>query len=498
MHLTGECRVARFRQSIVSSLRGLLLALIVSGWVAGCLGQTIAKRGWAGSGITVDPWWKNAIFYHADPLVVEHPVHANDGGFRGIEGRLEYLQGLGVDAIVISPRQALEHPFDARDGSEDDLNSLLADASRRKIRVLIDLDPDGVQTAEAFAALARFWLTRGAAGFRLMHPAHSTGEQALSSAQRAERMRQLRRACAGFLGQRVLVWDMPNSAAGELEHGVAAHHAAYAESFVKKERGAVTQATPAEIALDDRLAVLTHLDAFSLRDALHAPAISSPLHAAYPMRETDQQDAARSYDRLGDGLHNVAIAKLLAATLLSSSGAPLLYSGQEVGMTDRAGVSASGAGARGGASVVEAQNADPNSLLNWYRKLSLLRHANATLHSGNMELLATAEPDTVAWIRRSSVPGHANAAVLVVLNLSANPVAVSLTSELQRLALPTGVERLHLLAASSTHAEPVSEHGMVSGIALPGYGVYIGELRPQPGLESVVLPVRAKHARSAH
>ena len=483
-----------------------------------------------------------------DPLAFTSPADAGDAkgktGFRSIAAHLDYLQELGVDAVLLSSRTAAtalpvsdlsgsgrllpglaeSRPFDPRYGSDEDLSVLLAEASRRKIRVLVDLDIDAPRSNEDLSALVRFWLSRGAAGFHLLHSAAFAGEP--NAAQHAERLHQLRRACASVLGQRVLVWETQTAeAAPETPYHNAVPRRAGTTSAARLA-GSRPQAasspgftggderTPqGEMFVDPRLAQLTHLDAASLRYALRravTPRNALQSGVRSPVNLTERQDAPRSFDRLGDGTHNVVTAKLLATTLLASSPATLLVFGQEVGMDGASSTMPWGkpgaldsapqakAGRTATAANVAAEEAEPDSLLNWYRKLILLHHSNAALRGGSTELLESPEPEIIAWVRRSTLPGHAGSAVLVVCNLSSHPVAASLTSELERLGLPVGLERLQTLATVGEHAEPTSDNGRLRGIALPAYGVYIGELRPQPGLESVVLPVKATRTHASH
>src|SRR6184192_3738982 len=50
--------------------------------------QTLARPGWAGSGMGAAPWWKHAAIYQADP----HGF----GGLHGLATHLDYVHSIGV------------------------------------------------------------------------------------------------------------------------------------------------------------------------------------------------------------------------------------------------------------------------------------------------------------------------------------------------------------------------------------------------------------------
>src|SRR5580693_6440388 len=87
--------------------RGCAVILWLAAWF-GCgvmSAQTLAHKGWAGSGITVEPWWQGAVLYQVDPVSFQDSKGDGFGDLQGIVHRLDYLQGLGVDAILLSPFQ---------------------------------------------------------------------------------------------------------------------------------------------------------------------------------------------------------------------------------------------------------------------------------------------------------------------------------------------------------------------------------------------------------
>src|SRR5581483_8767613 len=123
--------------------------------------QTLARPGWVGSGMTSQMWWQSAVIYRVQPQNFQDSDGNGVGDLRGLADRLDYLQSIGVDAVLIE-----SHTNDA--GFDD----LLSDASRRHIRILITLGADTTQPpgANQIIAEARAWLRRGAGGVYVSAP----------------------------------------------------------------------------------------------------------------------------------------------------------------------------------------------------------------------------------------------------------------------------------------------------------------------------------------
>ena len=96
------------------------------------------------------PWWKKGVIYQIYPRSFQDLSADGIGDLGGIKHRLDYLQELGVTAIWISPffRSPMkDFGYDVEDhrdvdpifGTLDDFDSLIEQAHRRNIRVLIDL-----------------------------------------------------------------------------------------------------------------------------------------------------------------------------------------------------------------------------------------------------------------------------------------------------------------------------------------------------------------------
>ena len=161
-------------------------------------------------------------------------------------------------------------------------------------------------------------------------------------------------------------------------------------------------------------------------------------------------DQTRTATELGGDLDR---AKLAATLLLTLPGLPFIYYGEEIGMTGnkpdprlRTPMHWSRGPAAGFSrglpweplqpdsltANVEAQDADPQSLLNRYRQLVHLRAANVALGTGALIPLTSSSDSVVAYLRQSG-----ERTVLVVANLARGPQrGVTLASA--PLRLPRG------------------------------------------------------------
>lgn len=97
-------------------------------------GQTLARPGWVGSGMTASVWWKHAVVYAVD-------LHTGDG-LKGVIARMDAMQSLGVDAVLLSGLQSgTDAGIDPAAGTMDDFDAVLREASNRSLRVLVELKP---------------------------------------------------------------------------------------------------------------------------------------------------------------------------------------------------------------------------------------------------------------------------------------------------------------------------------------------------------------------
>ena len=145
---------------VCGSLRKFFVAAVLVAATAGMTAtlaqaQVMARPGWAGSGVTVDPWWKHAVIYEIYPRSFQDSRTSADGDpgtgtLKGIASRLDYLQSLGVDAIWLTPiypSPQVDFGYDISDyeaidpayGTMDDFDNLVQQAGRHNIRVILDM-----------------------------------------------------------------------------------------------------------------------------------------------------------------------------------------------------------------------------------------------------------------------------------------------------------------------------------------------------------------------
>ncbi len=100
--------------------------------------------------MTAQPWWKTAVGYQVYPRSFCDSNGDGVGDLPGIASKLDYLAELGIGFIWLSPVYAspmADNGYDISDyraiapvfGTMDDFDSLLAQASARGIRIVMDL-----------------------------------------------------------------------------------------------------------------------------------------------------------------------------------------------------------------------------------------------------------------------------------------------------------------------------------------------------------------------
>ncbi|MEI9971240.1 MAG: alpha-glucosidase [Ignavibacteriota bacterium] len=238
-----------------------------------------------------------------------------------------------------------------------------------------------------------------------------------------------------------------------------------------------------------------------LRDA------ETGLNGHLPLLVFDNHDNRRSWNRFGDGQHDDAIARLIATLLLMPRGTPLLYYGQELGMSNNDPKSVSqvkdpigkigwpkeigrdgertpmqwdgtpNAGFSSSALTwlpvspdyksvnVAAETGNPASLLSYYRKLIHLRKHNAALRDGDLRIVDDQNKDVLSFVRTAN-----GTTVLVSMNFSASPRTVSFD------AAAIGVPGRSLTPLVQSTESATTADASLDRLVLPPFGAYVGEV----------------------
>ena len=247
---------------------------------------------------------------------------------------------------------------------------------------------------------------------------------------------------------------------------------------------------------------------FTTVNTLSAPDFRKQIAAVnsasgWPVFVISNHDIVRSYVRYGDGQHNDAMAKVLAGLYLTLRGTPIMYYGEEIGMTNNDPTRKEDVkdpiGRRGwpeekgrdgertpmqwntnvnaGFSTVkpwlpvppsykthnvETELKDPNSILSFYKQVLKLRHENRALLDGDYIPLNQDDPNVMSYLRK-----YKNEAVLVVLNMSSEPQKASFDLSVQ--GFPAAKAKT-LVTTMGTPVESLTQ------VSLEPFGVYIGEI----------------------
>lgn len=378
-----------------------------------------------------------------------------------------------------------------------------------------DLNWRNPDVKKAMFDVCRFWMSKGVMGFRLdaitslfedvalKDEPYLTGSNAGMDAFGEKKLRhiytdnlpevhdilrQLRQVTNEFPG-RVLIGEtyLPN--VGEL-----------AKMYGRNN-------DELQLPMDTQLGFTNH---FSVPDFRHKMEdAETKLNGNVPLFMFENHDNSRSLNRYGDGTHNAAIARLLATILLTPRDAALIYYGEEIGMVDhdptriedvQDPVGRTGwpkekgrdgertpmqwnAGVDAGFSTasktwlpvgsdyktinVAAEQKNPDSLLNYYKKLIQLRKENPQLRDGDFVPVDTTNDSVLCYLRKTKD----GKAVAVALNFTAS--AQTLNIDLNG----TGVSGKHGKTILASYANARDSNDL-SHISLPPYGAYVGEVEP--------------------
>ena len=106
-------------------------------------------------------WWKEVVVYQIYPRSFKDSNGDGIGDLNGIASELDYIKGLGVDVLWLSPHYDspnVDNGYDIRDyrkimtefGTMTDFDTMLAGIKKRHMRLIIDLVVNGDDAGDLF------------------------------------------------------------------------------------------------------------------------------------------------------------------------------------------------------------------------------------------------------------------------------------------------------------------------------------------------------------
>ena len=331
-----------------------------------------------------------------------------------------------------------------------------------------DLNWRNPAVEKAMFDTVRFWLDRGVVGFRLdavptlfedpqlrdepyTGKTDAYGDRAVSDVYTNNLpevhvvMRKLRALIDSYPGDRVLIGETYLPSIQDLDkwYGGAKHD-------------------ELQLPMDMQVGFINKMDASLFRERIEQA--EKDLNGNQPLFVFDNHDNPRSWNRYGDGVHDAAIARVIASILFTTRATAMMYYGQEIGMVtstptrkedvrDPIGIrgwpeekgrdgertpmqwdTSKNAGfstadhtwlpvASNYKTVnVKVEEGEPDSLLNWYKKLMEMRATNPALREGSLTMLDRTNPNVLSYVRKGPA---GSPSVVVALNFTAQPQTIS-------------------------------------------------------------------------
>jgi alpha-glucosidase len=359
----------------------------------------------------------------------------------------------------------------------------------------------------------RFWLDRGVAGFRLdaiptLFEDLQLRDEPLTGGTNAygdlnvsdvytnnlpevhDVIRRLRSLIDSYPGDRVLIGEtyLPNVQELDMWYGGKKHD-------------------ELQLPMDMQVGFTNKLDASLFRQRINDA--ETQINGSQPLFVFDNHDNARSWNRYGDGVHDQAIARVIATMLLTAHSTAMTYYGAEIGMVtstptrredvkDPIGIrgwpkekgrdgertpmqwsDTKDAGFSTAATTwlpvapdyttvnVKTEEGEPDSLLNWNKKLISMRRQDPTLRDGKQVMIDETNPSVLSYVRKG-VGG--NPAIVVTINFTSEPQTVSLDPKTAGVSGKT-------VSTLITDAPSLKETTSLQNITLPPYASWIGSVK---------------------
>jgi alpha-glucosidase len=371
-----------------------------------------------------------------------------------------------------------------------------------------DLNWRNPEVRKAMYDVLRFWLDRGAAGFRMdavsrlfedpnLHDdpilpgKNAFGDPNIKHLYTDDLpevhdvLREMRSVVDSYAGNPVLISEADEPTIDDLDKMYGPNN------------------DEVQLPMDFKVADLNKLSAPGFRELLDEIEFN-PLKGQ-PYFFFNNHDQARTWDRYGDGVHNDQIAKLMATLLLTTHCTPQMYYGEEIGMrttvptriedvkdpvgrtgwpkdkgrdgerTPMQWDTSTNAGFSTAAKTwlpvppsasqynVTAEQSDPDSIFNFYKHVIALRRDLPALHDGSYVAVNRDDLNVLAYLRTTS---NGSDPVLIALNMSNQEHTVNFSLR----GFGVQGDSLHVLLAAPQQS--TSELGL-TGVKLEPFGVLI-------------------------
>jgi alpha-glucosidase len=141
----------------------------------------------ADSEFVATQWWQTGVIYQVYPRSFQDTDGDGVGDLKGISARLDYLKGLGVDAVWISPiypSPMEDFGYDVSDytgvdplfGTMEDFDALLAAAHAKGLRVILDFVPNHTSDQHPWFVESRSSRASPKRDWYLWHEAAAVGD----------------------------------------------------------------------------------------------------------------------------------------------------------------------------------------------------------------------------------------------------------------------------------------------------------------------------------
>ncbi len=356
-----------------------------------------------------------------------------------------------------------------------------------------DLNWRTPEVRKAMYDVLRFWLDRGAAGFRMdavsrlfedpnLHDDPILpGKNAFGDPNIKHKytddlpevhdvLREIRKLVDSYPGDPVLISEADEPTIQDLVKIYGANN------------------DEVQLPMDFQIADVNKLSAPDFRRLLDEIEFN-PLEGQ-PYYFFSNHDQARTWDRYGDGAHNDQIAKLMATLLLTTRATTQMYYGEELGMrtatptriedvkdpvgrtgwpkdkgrdgerTPMQWDSSANAGFSTAAKTwlpvppsaaqynVTTEERDPDSIFNFYKRVIALRRESPALREGDYVAVNRDDANVLAYLRR---PSGGAGSVLVALNMSAESSTVNF--KLKGFGVAGTVARVLISAPQRSNSE---------------------------------------------